>query len=71
MLEGLFEPTFIFFGLTSLSAIRITKDKLSFILVLFSILELRVRVNIDVTSHCHKMSHYNAVMVTLLYVYII
>jgi len=36
MLEGLFEPTFIFFGLTSLSAIRITKDKPSFILVYFS-----------------------------------
>ena len=46
MLEGLFEPTVIFFGSTSLLVVKIMKDKLSFILVLFSILELRVRVNV-------------------------
>ena len=65
MLEGLFEPTVIFFGSTSLLVVKIMKDKLSFILVLFSILELRVRVNVmsqaTVTS-CHTMmllwSHY-------------
>jgi len=38
MLEGLFEPTVIFFGLISLPAVKIMKDKLSFILVLFPIL---------------------------------
>jgi len=31
MLKGLFEPTVIFFGLTSLPVVKIMKDKLSFI----------------------------------------
>ena len=67
MLERLFEPTVIVLGLTGLPAVRIAKDKLSFILVsflllvflvLFSILELRVRVNMmsQVTvTNCHTI----------------
>ena len=38
MLERLFEPTVIFLGLTGLPAVRIAKDKLSFILFSFLLL---------------------------------